>query len=695
MKKITNKFIILLVFMLLFIPIKAEASFKIAYDGKVHTYDAKPVFLYVNGEKIDPPMPPIIFSGTTVVPTRAVFEKMGASVVWNSSTKQVFVKSPTANITLKVDSLYADVNGQEKKLTIPAKIINGSTMIPLRFVSEQLGLKVVWNEAERTIYIADVAKNQNSEIDINKISVDLEKGKTLVRVEATGDISKYSNEEWMDDSKALYKVVIEIPDSNMKADQTDIAVNYGALQKVRAAQYQIEPKKSRIVLDLVKKTDYEINISEDKKALIVDIKAEDGTGRSTEDVKDLEGFNTKLGDINKVDIVKDGDKTVVTVGIKSNQIYNISRITKYDAIAIDLTDAEFNEGSFQTLVNDDLVKYLKSERLDDETGRIIIGVEGQPQYQVFQEPDKLMILISKPSYKNLKYTNNGDTASILIDNSQVYEQAAINNDIENKRTIISIPVGLVNMGTGTMYINDNLVKSIEIDKSEEATHLIVNYNNVEKLYFDVQKDGADKTVVNISTTEQVKIPDGKFLIVIDAGHGGKDPGAKYKDQVFEKDLNLDIALKLNKLLKESGINTVMTRDKDVYVDLYERANMANRLKADLFISIHNNWIDSASTSGTETLYNPNSDETLDITSKRYAELVQAELIKSLGTVDRKIVPRPNLVVLKYTEMPAVLAEIGFISNASERQKLSTDSFRQKAAEGLYTGIMKAINELKK
>ncbi len=695
MRNITNKFIIMLLFLLLFIPIKAEASFKVAYDGKVHTYDAKPVFLYVNGEKINPPMPPIIFNGTTVVPARAVFEKMGASVVWNSSTQQVFVKSPTANITLKVNSLYADVNNQEEKLEIPSKIINGSTMIPLRFVSEKLGLEVVWNEAERTISIADATKDQNSEININKVSVDLEKGKTLVRVEATGDISKYSNEEWMDDSKALYKVVIEIPDSNMKADQTNITVNHGVLQKVRAAQYQLSPKKSRIVLDLVKKTNYAINISEDKKALIVDIKAENGTGSSTEDIKDIEDFNTKLGDINKVNIVKESEKTVVTVGIKSNQTYNISRITKYDAIAIDLTDAEFSEGSYQTLVNDDLVKYLKSERLDNRTGRIIIGVEGQPHYQVFQEPDKLMILISKPSYKNIKYTNNGDTASILIDNSQFYGQAAINDDIVNKMTIISIPAGLADMGTGTMHINDNLVKSVEIDKSEESTHLIINYNNVEKLFFNVQKEGMDKTVVNISTTEQAKIPDGKFLVVIDAGHGGKDPGAKYKDQVFEKELNLDIALKLNKLLNDSGINTVMTRDKDVYVDPYERANMANRLKADLFISIHNNWIDSSSVSGTETLYNPNSDETLDITSKRYAGLVQEELIKSLGTVDRKIVPRPNLVVLKYTEMPAVLAEIGFISNTSERQRLSTDSFRQKAAESLYTGIMKAIKEFKK
>ena len=187
-------------------------------------------------------------------------------------------------------------------------------------------------------------------------------------------------------------------------------------------------------------------------------------------------------------------------------------------------------------------------------------------------------------------------------------------------------------------------------------------------------------------------PSGEQIVVIDAGHGGHDPGAVYMD-VKEKDINLDMALKLEELLNSAGIKTYMIRKEDVYVSLRDRTDFANNLNATLFFSIHNNAFNK-SANGTETLYNPNIDYDGNLTGKEFATIIQEELVSKLGTRNRRIVKRPELAVLKWTNMPAVLAEIAFITNDNDRELLKKETFRQDAAEAMKDGIIKALNELK-
>lgn len=180
---------------------------------------------------------------------------------------------------------------------------------------------------------------------------------------------------------------------------------------------------------------------------------------------------------------------------------------------------------------------------------------------------------------------------------------------------------------------------------------------------------------------------GNTLVVIDPGHGGKDPGAIYGG-VKEKDLNLDVARRLERLLEENNIKTCMTRTGDVYVSLYDRSEKANRLDADLFISIHHN-AGKSSLSGTMTLYYPANGS---FTGKDLAQIVQGELIKKLGTKNLGIISRPNLAVLRTTKMPAIIAEIGYLTNKSELDKLKSPSYRQKTAEALRDAVMKALEQ---
>ncbi|MCX8130950.1 MAG: N-acetylmuramoyl-L-alanine amidase [Clostridia bacterium] len=186
----------------------------------------------------------------------------------------------------------------------------------------------------------------------------------------------------------------------------------------------------------------------------------------------------------------------------------------------------------------------------------------------------------------------------------------------------------------------------------------------------------------------------EVVIVIDAGHGGEDWGTYY-GSVKEKNINLSIALRLGPLLKKHGIRIAYTREKDEFIGLRERAELANTLNAALFISIHNNRMPgNPKYKGTETLYAAAANHRFDtMTDKKLARIIQNELVDKLKTYDNGIIYRPELAVLRRTSMPAVIAEIGYISNSSDREKLSTETFRQKTAEALEAAVLKALEEM--
>lgn len=184
---------------------------------------------------------------------------------------------------------------------------------------------------------------------------------------------------------------------------------------------------------------------------------------------------------------------------------------------------------------------------------------------------------------------------------------------------------------------------------------------------------------------------GKIKIVIDPGHGGSDPGAIGPTGKREKDANLAISLKLGEILKENGIEVVYTRDSDNVTwssdtreNLQARVDIAKNENAHYFVSIHNNSASSYAY-GTETYYYGGNEE-----SKKLAQGIQSELIKSTGLYDRKV-KTANFYVLKNSDIPAVLVEVAFISNAKEEKLLFSDDFQRKAAQAIADGILNTIN----
>ena len=180
-------------------------------------------------------------------------------------------------------------------------------------------------------------------------------------------------------------------------------------------------------------------------------------------------------------------------------------------------------------------------------------------------------------------------------------------------------------------------------------------------------------------------PLSNLTIVIDPGHGGTDPGASGFG-LKEKDVVLDTGLRLQKLLNQTPLNVKMTRSTDVFLELSERVTFAQNAKADAFVSIHANAF-NGSASGSETYYygraatNPNIEK-----SKSLAGYIQERLVVAMGTKDRGV-KHGDYHVLRENTMPAVLVELGFIDNASDNEKLASTTYRQKAAQAIYYGIL--------
>jgi N-acetylmuramoyl-L-alanine amidase len=167
-------------------------------------------------------------------------------------------------------------------------------------------------------------------------------------------------------------------------------------------------------------------------------------------------------------------------------------------------------------------------------------------------------------------------------------------------------------------------------------------------------------------------------IAIDAGHGGTDPGAVGPTQLKESVVVLEISKKLAEMLKKHQVNIVLTRDEEVFIELGERCEVANSAQADYFVSIHCNS-NGPDAVGIETLYK--SDK-----GKRLAGPVQEHLIAATGDRDRGLKQRNDLYVLNGTNMPAIMAEIGFISHPDTESKLRTDDYKHKIVKAIFDGL---------
>ncbi|GGA23667.1 N-acetylmuramoyl-L-alanine amidase family protein [Paenibacillus physcomitrellae] len=425
-----------------------------------------------------------VVNNSVMIPIRVVVEELGFNVDWNSKTGTVTIQQSGNVITLLTNGNTATVNGQSFKLTAPAFAKNGTTFVPVRFVSEQMGLTVDWNNLTKTVSLTTTNSGSGS-----------------------GSLPGGN-------SGGSGSVVVPDPSSNLVSLT---GLSYSDNRLILAVDGQVSPKTSTL--------------------------------------------------------------------------------TNPDRIVIDLPNVKFASD------------FASRFPLDShQTGTVPVT--------------------SYPDVSQIRYS---------LFNSQP--------------------------STIRIVLDLNYAKGFEMTNANDGLVII-----------DLNKGTAPG-----ASTPATPGSNGKKLVVIDAGHGGSDPGAISVNGRKEKDFNLAVVLKVEKLLKnEPNIDYVLTRSGDTYPTLSDRTNLANKLKADAFVSVHGNSGPS-SASGVETYY------TRSGSSQTFANIMHKYLVKATGLPDRKV-RQESLHVTRETTMPAVLLECGFLSNKGDEAKMYSAAFQQKVAEGIVAGI---------
>lgn len=186
------------------------------------------------------------------------------------------------------------------------------------------------------------------------------------------------------------------------------------------------------------------------------------------------------------------------------------------------------------------------------------------------------------------------------------------------------------------------------------------------------------------------------IVVVDAGHGGNTPGAT-KQGIYEKDIDLAIAMKVKEIFdtsEDKSIGVYYTRTEDTNPSFENRVGLANNSDADLFVSIHNNSTPSGRMSninGTQVMYDEAKAEQ-EMGSKGFAQICLEEVITAIGSSNKGLVEGNEIYIIRTSEVPVALIEVGFMTNQTELNNLKSEEYQGRVAQGIYNAIMRAFNE---
>lgn len=294
---------------------------------------------------------------------------------------------------------------------------------------------------------------------------------------------------------------------------------------------------------------------------------------------------------------------------------------------------------------------------------------------------KLRIVVdSSAPVKAVGRLENKDGLQLIVDITGAGGHINAKTDLNG---VIADEVRAKRIAADTMRLEVDLVDSIAADGYRIFT-----------LLQDIKNNKPFRVVIDIS--KPAAIPEYNYksglkgkVIAVDPGHGGSDPGAIGPGGTREKDLTLDLSLRFKAALEKAGAKVILTRqsDRDVFApyagavdELRARTLLANNAKADVFVSFHINSFQDRNIGGVATYYAAKTNYDLLL-----AKLLQEKLVRSCGIKDRGV-NQARFYVIKHSYMPAVLLEIGFISNPNEERLLKSESFRQKAVDGLVQGL---------
>lgn len=661
-------------------------------DGK--SMRVPKVALMLDGSSLTTVVPPVIMGSRTLVPIRFM-ESLGAQIGWDNATQTATVVHNSAVVSMSINSDKVLVNGQTMQLdadSVPKLVTftsmnnDSRTMVPVRFVSQVLGYDVNWDQSSYTAIIDSPEVQTPKPSGIATISgINAVKGSTgKYRLKITSDKPLQYDSMYLEGSG---KLVLDFKDAKLdipgRMDAPgDFTLEEDLIQRVQYSQFTIPPNPytTRLVLTLSQNAEFSFVASDDGTSSVIAF-----------DDNQISGIYPDR---------EDGRDYILVEGVTKPE-YNIIELTNPTRVVIDIMDATLRGEQYQTF--DYTLGIIKSVRAsqfvadknyssNDRIVRVVLDIKDgvdDPKVLIVPTEEGLRIFPEENIWEDFSYENLGREAKLLFKHLDRVE-ADFEYDEVRKELLIEIPSDSTNLPEGSFVIKDNLVNQVEVSRGRSKTEITVVFRrsvNIELL----SRERDD--VLELLAARNEDIDPGARTIVIDAGHGGKDPGAISINGYHEKEINLSMALQLEEALRQQGYNVILTRDEDVFVDLYERSRIANGLNADLFISMHANSNIKSSITGLEVLYCPATSSEFKLEDQYpFADFIYSGIIRNTGIPGRGVIKRPELVVLRETIMPAVLIEVGYLSNPQDEVLVRDKAYQMKVVQGIVEGVFEYFQQ---
>ncbi len=711
------------------------------YDGANHPYTTEKINLSINGTIIDDsklPIQPINLDGSrTLVPLREVLEAVGATVKFESATNKVTVIDGQNTVVVTVGSTTGYINGTPVEMDAAPKYVSTSStsdkkvMIPLRFVGEGLGYVVNYDSATRTVKVDKPEEKEVVEVklsEVNSTTISTASGATAkvtdytLPTEASKSFVMNFNTAVSKVSKSVLtggRLVIDVENSTLSTPSLNTNLSVGTLTNVRMAQFATTPTPiTRTVLTFGADSSYTVTLSTDRKTLTVSFE-------SAENVP-VVPIDTNMATSVNFSTTGSADLFAIYGDTAAPDIYGVT-VADDNTIYIDLIRPNTILGGMDDFQINQTVKGVVTSSyqiydLDDKTTRVVIKVSEPCITNVVKNGNITKVFIKTASSVDtgsgavttgaLSLSTTSRTATIKISKTLAAIPSGYNiknithtDNYMAYQYILTSPTSLKsNISTQSLAVNNEILNSIDVVNEDNKTKFVFKGSTV--LYASVTED-ATSIIFTISAARDVY----DKIIVIDAGHGGTDPGTSgvlNGTTYNEKTVVLDMAKEAADLISaDTRFKVYQTRPNDVFTLLYDRPAFSTNVKADIFISIHANASTSNVPNGIDTFYFDVTKEdatylaskgvypteyrkSVTAESKAFAKVMQENLISTTLLTDRGY-KHGDYAVLRANNIPAILIETGFMSNQRDLTNLANDEYRSKVAKVIADTVIGYYN----
>ena len=715
-------------------------SIKIKYNDVLQT------FTDVNGTEVFP----LLYNDTTYLPVRAISNMYGASVEWDGVNQRITLikEDKIAKITdviIKVvgGNLFAEIKTSAAIDSFKNYILAEGTVKAEPYL----------NMREAMDTSSEVLTKIPDKTDISITNVLRDPAGYIWYQTSYEGLNGYVSASYITVNSA--RMVLDLDESVFSMSTATQDINYDIIKSIRFGVQ--ENDTNRIVLDLKKLPEYTITQSADKlttyMALTGDFKIPEETVKDYVLVASI-GNQIFIPEIEKPsgDVIETPDDTSKNEvenkpqenekqELTEEQIKKMAKVTsvtyssttdkikvnisgRYDfekfmlenptRLVVDISNALLQTDGIEEITpKNSSIKEIRFAQNEIDKVRVVVELNNAVDYTIKEKTAGLEITIEEPEYRNIEYKEYDDYAELILKDVKKKVFDTTETSRTNKYTI-TYSSSKFDSGKADLEIDDEFIETITIRTNK------ITLKATGKMSYTMKQVGDDVVVTISEKTDNKNNSEGKFVVLLDAGHGGKDPGACHNGGKTvaeqEKTYTLAVMLKIKELLEdEEDIEIRTSRTTDVYIDREGRIEyvLDNEDDADLLVSVHINSHSNSIYNGTLVLYYNKAGEKEDygITSKELATLVKNNIVEATGLVDKGVVSRKDIWILEQndsgnissitgedrpvTNLPSILCELCFISNEEDFAKLQTEEFQDAAAEAIYEGILEAKEQMGK